>query len=137
MKTRIFHTELEFEDANGDSRVITVVGLYKQKKVMLTKRSTADVKLANGKEGVNAEIVYDIPKNQRTLSLGYSICHPLDCNDYDKQTGISIALSRAKNNPIGTLQSFDVTMLNEDSCMVLIENEARHIAKHIEKYINF
>ena len=136
MKQKTYSFVKQTTNLDGQPRTITVVGIFEQKRTRLTQRSNALIKFSNGKEGQNGEVLYEVPITQRSLRIGYSICHPQDAKDYDAQAGIAIAVSRANRYPIGEMFSYDVTMLNEDACMALLKNEAEHIANHLEKYIN-
>lgn len=119
-------------DSNGVNHIVTVVGLYTQQKehVMVNEPISVGV----GHKVVEGELTYPHTTKVRTLALGYSICHPND--EFNEAAGVSIAKSRAKKAPIGTVTSTDVTMLNDDACTALVLTELNHITKNIEKYIN-
>jgi len=136
MKEKVYHVVHTTTEMDGQERKIVVVGIFKQKKESELNKKYVAIKFANGKEDSDAELTFTTKKVVRTFTIGYSICHPSDVAEFNEEVGLSIALSRAKRYPIGTITSTDVTMLNEDACMALLENEAKHIATHLDKYTN-
>lgn len=131
MKNKIYSLYGKAVDVNGQEHMVTVVGVYNQQKqrFMVTEPTMVEV----GFKEVNGSVSYEASTKVRTLSLGYSICHPND--EFNEAVGISVAKSRAKKEPIGEVSSTDVTMLNEDHATALVFAELRHIIKNIDKYI--
>lgn len=44
-------------------------------------------------------------------------------------------MHRLKTNPIGSMSSYNVTMLNDDAINLLLFGECNYIANHLDKYI--
>ena len=90
------------------------------------------------REKSTVEGVIVSPRNKiltRRLTLGVSICHPLD--EFDKEKGEEIAKSRInRGEAIGSLETNDVTMLTEDAIMAEIFTKLMYITKNIDEYID-
>ena len=121
-------------DSDGNVHYVTVVGQFEQRRERKTIEEVIPVYLSE-KSTVEGVIVY--PSNKiltRKLTLGVSICHPLD--EFDKEKGEEIAKSRIKRGDvIGSLETNDVTMLTEDAIMAEIFTKLMYIAKNIDDYI--
>ena len=65
--------------------------------------------------------------------MGYAICHPDD--EFNEEIGINLAKRRIETDPIGTIESYNVTMLNDDQNEMMVLIELAHIIKNIDKYI--
>lgn len=101
-------------DANGEKHMVTVVGRFKRYREKRQENQP-------------------FRKIVRELTLGYSICHPDD--EFNQEIGENIAKRRLVKQPIGTVKSYDITMLDSITCDLLVKNELSHIVKNIDKYI--
>ena len=125
MNNKVYSLWGKAVDSNGETHYVTVVGLYNK-----------ETRYENTMEDIDNDVTlltHDKYK-VRTLKLGASICHPSD--EFNEEVGISIAKSRAKRTPIGTVESRNITMLNADACTALVFTELRHIINHIDDYID-
>ena len=122
-------------DSKGATHYVTVVGRLEQKRERKRMEEVIPVYLSE-KSTVEGVIVY--PSNKiltRRLTLGVSICHPLD--EFDKEKGEEIAKSRInRGEAIGSLETNDVTMLTEDAIMAEIFTKLMYITKNIDEYID-
>jgi hypothetical protein len=67
----------------------------------------------------------------KEFNMGFAIC--MENDEFDLGRGISIAKQRFCKRPMSTQNG---RWLNEDMVMSIIENEARYICDHIEKFIS-
>ena len=114
---------------------VTVVGKLEQtrERQMVTEKVPVEVKEGSFVDGV---LMY--PSNKllsRKLTLGLSICHPLD--EFDEEVGAEIAKKRIeRGETLGSLETSNVTMLTEDAIMAELYVKLEHIIKSIEEYIS-
>lgn len=129
MKNKEFYCQAVGTDKDGIEHRIVVCGLWSQTKtpIEVTDKIVIDKKY----QGI-ASYQKKIPV--KVFSIGYAICSPEDTFDYGE--GKKIAKKRALKEPIGTLGTYNFTMLNSDQCNALILAESLHISKNLEKYIN-
>lgn len=132
MKNKIYSKSCVAVDKNGQEHVVTIVGLFEQKKERTHEVVRTELIDEKGKAS-NCELIVEKSSIKRVLSLGWSICHPSDENI--DIVGVAIAKSRAKRHPIGKVESYNVTMLNDDACEALVDNELKHYVAKIDKYI--
>lgn len=133
MQNKVYSLWGKAVDKDGVTHYVTVVGLYNQRKERTTEMMDGLVTCGDCNKEQEALMFVEKKTRMRTLALGASICHPSD--EFNEAVGVSVAKSRAKNNPIGVVKSEYVTMLNEDACTMLVFNELNHITKHIDEYI--
>lgn len=132
-KTKWFHVYANAIDSKGYKHIITVVGKLEQKREKLFKvvpmtQYTKPYKTANG------FFCYGEKEFHRKLTLGMSICHPLD--RFDEETGIKVAKSRIKNGrTLGSVETSDVTMLTEDAVMGELLIKLKHLVENIDDYV--
>lgn len=133
MSERIKTYVCEKTITNGEiTRNVVVVGIMKEKNTNKyhIKRNTC---LKNSKNGTIADVIYKNRVREKVFKIGYAICNTED--SYDKNVGIKIAKSRARKSPVGVISTTSFSMLQDDQCNALIENEAKFIEANIEKYI--
>lgn len=130
MAKKTFTTHGTVTAKDGMLRHITVVGEYSQKREKRTRAFLANFDCIEGREGM---VITEFTEKTRNFTMAYAICNPED--EFSESVGVSIAKSRIKRNPIGTLTSTNCTMLNPDQCQTILENELRHISEHIEEYL--
>lgn len=131
-KNKTYIKSLKMSCSDGIERVITVVGVYKQGREKMQVVENVQVEKREGCF-VDGQITYPKTITTRKFTLGYAICNATD--EFDEEEGKRIALRRIKTNPIGSLNSLNFSMLNSEMCWLLVLNEIKHIADHIEKYL--
>ena len=133
MKTRFFHLYGNAEGADGKNHVVTVVGKLEQgkKTVEFTENVPIEVK---ENSYVNGELKYSRRIMNRKLTIGASICHPLDRFDLEK--GIEIAKARIeKGDDLGVLETTSVTMLTDDAIMAELLVKLQYMINNIDEYL--
>ena len=133
MKTRFFHLYGNAEGADGKNHVVTVVGKLEQgkKTVEFTENVPIEVK---ENSYVNGELKYSRRIMSRKLTIGASICHPLDRFDLEK--GIEIAKARIeKGDDLGVLETSSVTMLTDDAIMAELLVKLQYMINNIDEYL--
>lgn len=117
---------------NENVRSLIVVGLMTEKNVRRFNFEK-DACLVGKKGELTADVIFRNKVREKTLKIGYAICSTED--KYDENLGISIAKKRAKRSPVGMVSTTSFTMLQDDQCNALVENEANFIEKNLDKYI--
>jgi hypothetical protein len=134
MKTKNYSLWAEAIDANGEKHIVTVVGKFTQNYVpkQITQEVPVEVKPGTY---VNGKLTFNKRTLHRTLTLGVSICHPLD--KFDEAFGVELAKARIeRGQDAGTIETNDVTMLTEDLIMCEILGKLSFICNHIDDYIS-
>jgi hypothetical protein len=134
MKTKNYSLWAEAIDANGEKHIVTVVGKFTQNYVpkQITQEVPVEVKPGTY---VNGKLTFNKRTLHRTLTLGVSICHPLD--KFDEAFGVELAKARIeRGQDAGTIETNDVTMLTEDLIMCEILGKLSYISNHIDDYIS-
>jgi hypothetical protein len=134
MKTKFYHLWAKCKASDGEDHFVTVVGKFEQtrKKEEITENVPVEIKPGHF---VNGELKYSIKKLNRKLTLGVSICHPLDT--FDEEVGCEIAKSRIdKGQDLGIIETSDVTMLTEDAIMAELLVKLQYIIANIDDYIS-
>lgn len=125
-KETVFQTTMQSND-----RLITVVGV--RNIITDTKRYTRNVSAKIKNKNVEGLGIFLRNVRKKTFSMGFSICMPED--KYDEQTGVNMAYKRAlKDQKIIYTNSW--SMLSDDQCRAIIQNEAEYVANNIQKYIS-
>ena len=125
MKTKNYSLWAEAIDANGEKHIVTVVGKFTQNYVpkQITQEVPVEVKPGTY---VNGKLTFNKRTLHRTLTLGVSICHPLD--KFDEAFGVELAKARIeRGQDAGTIETNDVTMLTEDLIMCEILGKLSYI----------
>ena len=134
MKTKYYSLYSQCTDANGEKHIVTVVGKFTQNYVpkQITQEVPVEVKPGTY---VNGKLTFNKRTLHRTLTLGVSICHPLD--KFDEAFGVELAKARIeRGQDAGTIETNDVTMLTEDLIMCEILGKLSYICNHIGDYIS-
>ena len=134
MKQNFYHLWAKCKASDGEDHFVTVVGKFEQtrKKEEITENVPVEIKPGHF---VNGELKYSIKKLNRKLTLGVSICHPLDT--FDEEVGCEIAKSRIeKGQDLGIIETSDVTMLTEDAILSELLVKLQYITNHIDDYIS-
>lgn len=120
--------------SDGSDHYVTVVGRFTQEKTNDTVATETTIVDDNAKEH-KALVLVDYKKKNRKFEMARAICDPRDTFDYEY--GKRKAMKRiAEGEVIGTINSEDITMLNDDICNMLVFNEVNHVIKNIDSYIN-
>jgi hypothetical protein len=119
--------------ADGKNHVVTVVGKLENRRKRKEFKEPFPVDLENGSV-VDGQLVYSRKLFNRKLTLGMSICHPLD--RFDEEKGVEVAKSRINNGYVlGELETSDVSMLTEDAVMAELLVKLQHITENIDEYL--
>ena len=132
-KEKFYHAWAKATSSNGDEHYVTVVGKFEQSR---KEEIVQDVVPVETKPNtiVDGILTYGVKNLNRKLTLGVSICHPLD--KFDEEVGINIAKGRiARGQDLGQLETSNVTMLTEDAIMAEILVKLNHICQNIDTYL--
>ena len=133
-KLKYFSLWAEANDANGEKHYVTVVGKFTQNYVPkeITQEVPVEVKpgsVIKGKLSFNKRTLH------RVLTVGVSICHPLD--KFDEEFGVELAKARIeKGQDAGSIETNDVTMLTEDAVQAELLTKLLYVKTHIDDYIS-
>jgi hypothetical protein len=133
-RVKYYHAWAKATSSNGDEHYVTVVGKFEQSR---KEEIVQDVVPVETKPNtiVDGILTYGVKNLNRKLTLGVSICHPLD--KFDEEVGINIAKGRiARGQDLGQLETSNVTMLTEDAIMAEILVKLNHICQNIDEYIS-
>ena len=133
-RVKYYHAWAKATSSNGDEHYVTVVGKFEQSR---KEEIVQDVVPVETKPNtiVDGILTYGVKNLNRKLTLGVSICHPLD--KFDEEVGINIAKGRiARGQDLGHLETSNVTMLTEDAIMAEILVKLNHIVENIDEYIS-
>ncbi len=132
-KVKHFSLWAEARDANGEKHYVTVVGKFTQNYVPKEITQEVPVEVKPGTI-VNGKLTYNKRTLHRVLTVGVSICHPLD--EFDEEFGKELAKARIeKGEDAGTIETNDVTMLTEDLIMAELLGKLTYIVNNINDYI--
>lgn len=133
MKEKFYHLYADAIDKDGEKHVVTVVGRFRQNYVPKEITQSVPVEVKPGTT-VNGKLTYNKRTLHRVLTVGVSICHPLD--EFDEEFGIELAKARIeKGEDAGTIETNDVTMLTEDLIMAELLGKLTYIVNNINDYI--
>ena len=132
-KINFYHLYAKATAADGSDHIVTVVGKLEKTRKYTEFKETVPVELKPG-SFVNGELKFGKKLFNRKLTLGISICHPMD--DFDEEIGTEIAKARIeKGENVGVLETSSVTMLTEDAIMAEILVKLQYITSHIDDYL--
>ena len=133
MKTKFFHLYANAEGADGKNHVVTIVGKLVQSRKLTEFTETVPVEVKPG-AFIDGELKFSKKLFNRKLTLGMSICHPLDVFDVEK--GVEIAKSRIeKGEVLGSLETSSVTMLTDDAVMAELLVKLNYVTDHIDDFL--
>lgn len=134
MQEKYYHVYGKVTTDDGRTHVVTVVGKFEQSRENTEVSEIVDVE-TKPNNFVKGELKYNVKQLKRKLTLGLSICHPLD--KFDEEVGVEIAKSRIRNGyDIGSIETHNVTMLTEDAIMSELLCKLNYIIGHITEYIS-
>lgn len=132
-KIKYFHVYGKTTTDDGQTHVVTIVGKLEQKRKRTEIKEKFNLEIKPN-SFVDAEMKYKIKHLNRKLTLGMSICHPLD--NFDEEVGVEIAKKRIeKGLVLGSLETHDVTMLTEDAILAELIVKLNHVIGNIEEYL--
>ena len=125
-KIKYYDLHAEAYDANGEKHVVTVVGKFEQK--YFPKEITQDVPVeVRPGSFVRGKLTFK-------LTVGVSICHPLD--KFNADFGVELAKARIeRGQDAGSIQTNNVTMLTEDAIMAELLTKLTFITQNIDDYL--
>ncbi len=133
-RVKFYHVYGKTKTDDGKEHVVTVVGKFEQLREKQEFNEEVDVEVVPTKF-VKGNLSYEVKQLKRKLTLGVSICHPLD--DFDEEVGVEIAKKRIENRQdVGSIETSSVTMLTEDAIMAELLVKLNYIMEHIEDYIS-
>ena len=134
MKTKYYHVFGRVKDKEGQEHVVTIVGKFDQTRNQEKVKEVVDVETLPNIY-VKGDLTYKVKQLKRKLTLGVSICHPLD--DFDEEVGVEIAKKRIENRQdVGSLETSNVTMLTEDAIIAELVTKLNWIMSNISDYIS-
>jgi hypothetical protein len=134
MKTKYTSLWAEAQDPNGEKHYVTVVGRFTQNYVPKEITEEVPVEVKPG-SFVRGKLTYNKRTLHRTLTIGISICHPLD--KFDEEFGVELAKARIeKGQDAGTIETNDVTMLTEDAITAELLSKLTYVCSNIDEYIS-
>ena len=132
-KKKYYHVYGKVNTNDGQSHVITIVGELAQKREPIQIREKLSLE-TKPNSFIDAEMRYKIKRLNRKLTLGMSICHPLD--NFDEEVGVEVAKKKIKKGiTLGSVETSDVTMLTEDAIMAELIVKLNHVMENIEEYL--
>ena len=132
-KIRFYHLYADAYDKDGVKHVVTVVGKFTQNYVPkeITEEVPVEIK---PNSFVRGKLTFNKRTLHRVLTVGVSICHPLD--EFDEEFGIELAKARIeRGEDAGTIETNDVTMLTEDAINAELLTKLVYITSHIDDYL--
>lgn len=133
LKTRFFHLYGNAQGLDGKNHVVTVVGKLEQGTEKKEFNDQIPVEVKPG-SFVNGELKYARKFFKRKLTIGASICHPLD--EFDEEKGIEVAKARiAAGNNLGVLETNSVTMLTDDAILAELFVKLSYMTENIDDYL--
>lgn len=133
-KLKYFSLWAEANDANGEKHYVTVVGKFTQNYVPKEVAQEVPVEVKPGTV-VKGKLTYNKRTLHRVLTVGVSICHPLD--EFDEEFGVELAKARIeRGQDAGTVETNDVTMLTDDLIMAELIGKLSYICNNIDSYVS-
>lgn len=133
-KIKFYHLYSRCLDSKGEEHVVTVVGKFTQNYVPKEVTQEVPVEVKSGTV-VKGKLTFNKRTLHRVLTVGVSICHPLD--KFDEEFGVELAKARIeKGQDAGKIETNDVTMLTEDAIMAELLTKLAYITDRIDDYID-
>ncbi len=134
MKTKFSSLWAEAIDANGEKHFVTIVGKFEQNYFPKEITEVVPVEVKPG-SFVNGKLTFNKRTLHRKLTIGISICHPLD--EFDEEFGVELAKARIeKGQDAGSIETNDVTMLTDDAVQAELLTKLLYVKTHINDYIS-
>ena len=132
-RIKYFHLYGNATAEDGKNHIVTIVGKLVQSKKMTEFAETVPVEFRPG-AFLDGELKFKRNIFNRKLTLGMSICHPLDTFDIEKC--VEVAKARIeKGESLGSLETSSVTMLTDDAVMAELLVKLNYVTEHIDDYL--
>lgn len=132
-KLKFFHLYADAIDKDGEKHTVTVVGKFEQNYIPKEVTQEVPVEVKPG-SFVKGKLTFNQRTIHRKLTVGVSICHPLD--EFDEEFGIELAKARIeRGEDAGSVETNNVTMLTEDLITAELLGKLTYICGHIDDYI--
>ena len=132
-RIKYFHLYGNATTEDGKNHIVTIVGKLVQSKKMTEFAETVPVEFRPG-AFLDGELKFKRNIFNRKLTLGMSICHPLDTFDIEK--GVEVAKARIeRGESLGSLETSSVTMLTDDAVMAELLVKLNYVTDHIDDYL--
>lgn len=132
-KLKYYHLYADAFDKDGEKHVVTVVGKFTQNYIPKEVTQEVPVEVKPGSV-IKGKLTFNKRTLHRVLTVGVSICHPLD--KFDEDFGVELAKARIeRGQDAGTIESNDVTMITEDLIMAELLGKLSYICANIDDYI--
>lgn len=132
-KVKYYSLYADAVDRDGEKHVVTVVGKFTQNYVPKEITQDVPVEIKPG-SFVTGKLSFNKRTLHRTLTVGVSICHPMD--EFDEEFGVELAKARIeRGQDAGTIETNDVTMITEDLIMAELLGKLSYICNNIDSYI--
>ena len=132
-RIKYFHLYGNATAEDGKNHIVTIVGKLVQSKKMTEFAETVPVEFRPG-AFLDGELKFKRNIFNRKLTLGMSICHPLDTFDIEK--GVEVAKARIeRGESLGSLETSRVTMLTDDAVMAELLVKLNYVTEHIDDYL--
>ena len=132
-RIKYFHLYGNATAEDGKNHIVTIVGKLVQSKKMTEFAETVPVEFRPG-AFLDGELKFKRNIFNRKLTLGMSICHPLDTFDIEK--GVDVAKGRIeRGESLGSLETSSVTMLTDDAVMAELLVKLNYVTEHIDDYL--
>lgn len=132
-KIEFYHLYAKAASKDGSNHIVTVVGKLEKTREPVEFKEDVPVEYKPG-AFVDGELRYTKKVFKRKLTLGLSICHPLD--RFDEEVGVEIAKGRIeRGETLGSLETTSVTMLTEDAVQAELLVKLQYIVDNIDEYL--
>jgi hypothetical protein len=132
-KIKYFHLYGNATGSDGKNHIVTIVGKLEQGSMRKEFKEDVPVEYKEG-SFVDGTLTFEKKVFQRKLTLGLSICHPMD--EFDVEKGIEIAKARIeRGDTLGSLETNSVTMLTDDAVMGELLVKLMYVTDSIDDYL--
>ncbi len=132
-KTKFFSLYGNATAADGKNHIVTIVGKLETGRKTKEFKETVPVEYKEG-AFINGELKFERKVFNRKLTLGMSICHPMDV--FDEIKGIEVAKARIEHgDTLGSIETNSVTMLTDDAVLAEVLVKLAYITDNIDEYL--
>jgi hypothetical protein len=132
-KIKYFHLYGNATGSDGKNHIVTIVGKLEQGSMRKEFKEDVPVEYKEG-SFVDGTLTFEKKVFQRKLTLGLSICHPMD--EFDVEKGVEIAKARIeRGDTLGSLETNSVTMLTDDAVMGELFVKLMYVTDTIDDYL--
>jgi hypothetical protein len=132
-KIKYFHLYGNATGSDGKNHIVTIVCKLEQGSMRKEFKEDVPVEYKEG-SFVDGTLTFEKKVFQRKLTLGLSICHPMD--EFDVEKGVEIAKARIeRGDTLGSLETNSVTMLTDDAVMGELFVKLMYVTDTIDDYL--